>query len=71
MTVMFHDIHMRLDYTLAGRSFEGVNVWELLYADETMLIRKRARELNLLIQAIIIESGKYNMKLNYKKIHLL
>lgn len=45
----------------------GMNWWEMIYADDTMLIGKRARELNILIAAIEKESSKYNLRLNYKK----
>ena len=40
---------------------------EIIYADDTMLIGKRARELNIFIAEIEKESSKYNLKLNYKK----
>ena len=39
----------------------------MIYADDTMLIGKRARELNLLMAEIEKESSKYNLRLNYKK----
>ena len=41
--------------------------WELLYADDTMLIGSRARELNILLKAIENECKKCNLKLNYGK----
>ena len=41
--------------------------WELLYADDTLLIGNRARELNMLLHAIEEESAKYNMSLNRGK----
>ena len=43
---------------------------ELLYADDTMLIGTRARELNMLIEAIE-ESQQYNVMLNYDRCNYL
>ena len=59
------DIHTELDHRIHGKSLEICdNLWELLYADDTMLIGTRARELNMLIKAIEEESEKYNLRLN-------
>ena len=38
-----------------------------MYADDTMLVGKRARELNILIAEIKKESSKYNLRLNSSK----
>ena len=35
----------------------------LMYADDTMIIGKRAREINIILRQSEIESAKYNMKL--------
>ena len=70
MTVIFYDIHLDVDHKIAGKGIDCFSMWELLYADDTMLIGKRARELNILIEAIEKESTKYNLKLNYKKMQL-
>ena len=59
MTVLFMDIHTQLDHEIVAKSIDLYNLWELLYADDTMLIGTRVRELNLLIKAIEEESGKY------------
>ena len=68
MTVIFMDIHTELDHKITGKSIEICsNLWELLYADDTVLIGTRARELNMLIKAIETESAKYNLRLNYDK----
>ena len=68
MTVIFMDIHTELDHKITGKSIEICNnLWELLYADDTVLIGTRARELNMLITAIEEESAKYNWRLNYDK----
>ena len=52
MTVMFHDMHEDLDMKLGGRHLDFSHWWELVYADDTMLIRTRAREIDILIAAI-------------------
>ena len=39
----------------------------MIYADNTMLVGHRAREINILIKAIENASAKYNLKLNYNK----
>ena len=68
MTVIFMDIHTELDHKIIGKSVEICNnLWELLYADDTVLIGTRARELNMLIRTIENESAKYNLRLNYDK----
>ena len=64
----FMDIHTELDHKITGKSIEICNnLWELLYADDTVLIGTRARELNMLIKAIEEESAKYNLRLKYDK----
>ena len=64
---MFHDIHERTWDRIAGKHIDCFSSWELLYADDTLLIGNRSRELNILLAEIETESGKYNMKLNYGK----
>ena len=41
------------------------NWWELVYADDTMLVGHRARDINILFKAVEKASAKYNLKLNY------
>ena len=66
------DIHTELDHKISGQSIEICRIlWELLYADATMLIGTRARELNMLMKAIEEESEKYNVRLNYDKCNYL
>ena len=48
MTVMFNDIHNDLETKLGVHHLDHFYWWELIYADDTMLIGKRAREINLL-----------------------
>lgn len=55
MTVMFHDVHAEVDReisTIARLEQPLLNNWELIYADDTMLIGKRAREINIILAAI-------------------
>ena len=51
MTVMFHDIHSELESKLGANHLDHFIWWELVYADDTMLIGKRARVINLLLAA--------------------
>ena len=70
MTVMFHDVHSEIDNkigVMARLEHPLMNNWELIYADDTMIIGKRAREINLILAAIEKASGKYNLRLNYDK----
>jgi len=67
MTVMFDDIHTNVDRKIGGYQTDCFNYWELIYADDTMLIGNRARELNILLAEIETECAKYNLKLNYGK----
>ena len=67
----FMDIHTEIDHKILRKSIDICrNLWDLLYADDTMLIGTRARELNLLIRAIEEESEKYNLRLTYDKCNL-
>ena len=67
MSVLFHDIHEDVDRKIDNHGLDHFNWWELIYADDTMLVGHRARELNILIKAIENASDKYNLKLNYGK----
>ena len=67
MTVMFSDIHEELESKLGTHHLHHFYRWELIYADDTMLIGKRAREINMLLAAIEKTSAKYNLRLNYDK----
>ena len=76
MTVMFQDIKYNLvekglhNNFFAGQ-YSGTNFYDLLYADDTMLICKNTRVMNLFIKAIEIESAKYNMSLNKNKCNFI
>ena len=67
MTVIFSDIHEELESKIGSHHLDYFYWWELVYADETMLIGKRAREINMLLAAIEKTSAKYNLRLNYDK----
>ena len=68
MSVMFKDIHTNIEHKLSHWGApDHMNWWEMIYADDTMLIGKRARELNILIAEIEKMSSKYNLRLNYNK----
>ena len=63
---MFRDIHENIEHKMS-QQLDLMTWWEMIYADDTMRIGRRARELNILIAEIEKESSKYNLKLNYKK----
>ena len=67
MTVVFHDIHRDVDHKIAPYIGNVFPHWELLYADDTMVMGSRAREINIILKAIEIESEKYNLRLNKGK----
>ena len=67
MTVICHDIHAEVDDYIRAYKIDCAPVWELLYADDTIIIGNRAREINILLKQIEIESDKYNLKLNHDK----
>jgi len=67
MTVVFHDVHQEIDHKIAPYSGDCTSAWELLYADDTMVMGSRAREINIILKQIEIESEKYNLKLNHDK----
>ena len=53
MSIMFKDIHDNIEHKLsAWGAPDHMPWWEMIYADDTMLIRKRAREINRLIAEI-------------------
>ena len=53
MTVMFHDVHAEVDRKISTMArLQQPLLNELIYADDTMLIGKRAREINIILAAI-------------------
>ena len=45
----------------------GMHHAEISYADDTLLFGTRTHTINKLLHQVQIESGKYNMKLNFDK----
>ena len=62
MTALFHDVHKAVDHQTIPFQGECTNVWKLLYADDTMVMGNKAREINIILKQIEIESDKYNLK---------
>ena len=52
MTVMFHDIHKDIERAVTGNEFADITTTELLYADDTFLIGKNARTINILLHSM-------------------
>ena len=67
MTVLFTDAYDKVSYKIAGKANTCSHTYDLLYADDTMLMGERAREINLILQAIEEESEYYNLSLNFDK----
>ena len=70
MTVMFSDIHERINpqlYKKKGGVIDGLNITEMLYADDTLLVLKDHKSASKLLQEVEKESRYYNMKLNEDK----
>eukprot|EP00969_Alexandrium_andersonii_P315201 13924680-Alexandrium_andersonii.AAC.1 len=67
LTAMFMDVHAEADYYVNVGRMDHFPHTEILYADDTMIVGKRAREVNLVLHAIEKECGKYNMALNKSK----
>ena len=62
VSVMFHDMYESTHDKLVGQTLDHCNWWELIYADDTLLVGDRARGINILLSAT-----KYNLKLNDEK----
>ena len=58
MSILFKDIHNNIEHKLSHWGApDHMPWWEMIYADDTMLVGKRARELNILIAEIEKESS--------------
>ena len=55
-TVIFHDVHNTVWHTIAAYFHDIIQKWELLYAGDTMPMGTRARETNIIMKQIEIES---------------
>ena len=71
MTVLFHDVHMNVDHMIAGRGFEFYKLWELLYADDTLLISTSTRAINEKLAAVEKWGERYGLQLNKKKVEYM
>ena len=47
MSVMFHDIHNDIERKLSAKALDDFYDWEFVDVDDTMLVGKRAREINI------------------------
>ena len=64
MTVMLSDIYDRCSTRINYGKQDGLNCAEVPYADDTLLIFKKTRCMNIMLQEIDTESAYYNMKFN-------
>lgn len=64
MTVLFNEVHNDLDTMIRSERVDHINFTEILYADDTLLITKKASALNKFIAGIETESAFYSMTLN-------
>ena len=71
MTVMFHDIDEDFRATKVGSVKHLVDIWDLEYAGDTVLIAVTHTQLRFLLQRMEEESAHYNMKLNTGKCELI
>ena len=67
MTVLFHDVEKAVGQTVMERTMDLLDFSNKLYADDTFLVGKHSRELNLILWAIEKHSARYGMRLNKKK----
>ena len=67
MIVLCIDVHHEVDHQIVGHGVGCFNYSEVLYADDTLVVGNRAREVNIILAAIERESAKYNLKLNKRK----
>ena len=67
MTVLFHDVQEEVGNKTMERAMDIVDFSNILYADDTFLAGKHARELNKILHAIEKHSSRYGMKLNKSK----
>ena len=63
MTAIFQDIKQILKTPRQLAPIPGINYAEVLYADDTLIFGTHAQSINKYLQAIQLESAKYNMQL--------
>ena len=71
MTVMFTDIHEIISRTHINGKMDGQTFTNILYADDTLIVRKRTRETNIILREIETESKYYNTNLNKDKCEVI
>jgi hypothetical protein len=67
MFVMFEDVKTKYNDPHNRRTFEGININELLYADDTLIIAKNARNARKYLHIIEDESTYLHLALNHGK----
>ena len=67
MTAIFQDIKQMLKTPRQLAPIPGINYAEVLYADDTLIFGTHTQSINKFLQAIQVESAKYNMLLNFDK----
>ena len=64
---MLHNFRENTPTQWVGRTRDHFKWWELIHADDTMLVGHRACDINILFAAIEKDSAKCNVYLNYDK----
>ena len=67
MSVLFADIRREHRRSISHGKLDHISFMELLYADDTLLITKNTRAMNILLHAVETESEYYGLKLNQTK----
>ena len=67
MSVLFADIRREHRRSISHGKLDHISFMELLYADDTLLITKSTRAMNILLHAVETESEYYGLKLNQTK----
>ena len=67
MHVMFHDVNHKFGNTNNALNIHKMNIRELLYADDTMIIAKNSKLANKVLHLIEDESAYYHLTLNKGK----
>ena len=68
---LFSEIFMRTNKNLPGIGVGGVNVNNLRYADDTVLIAKNQEDLQALVTQLACVSKKFGMQINFKKTEVM
>ena len=64
MSVMFEDVHSKLDQKLSRNRTPGADFDEVTYADDTICFSTDSRTINQFIQAVEEEGFRYRLKPN-------